>query len=96
METDTNSCRSEIVPVSCKYPLTKRNDVNLSVNVFSTKVVIGDTIFTSLARSSEPRKGLAACRAKAVPSFLSYFKNLKIGPTPGTEPATSRYVTTRF
>ena len=47
METDTNSCRSEIVPVSCKYPLTKRNVLNLCVNVFSTKVVIGDTIFTS-------------------------------------------------
>ena len=47
METDTNSCRSEIVPVSCKYSLTKRNVLNLCVNVFSTKVVIGDTIFTS-------------------------------------------------
>ena len=56
METDTNSCRSEIVPVSCKYPLTKRNVLNLSVNVFSTKVVIGDTIFTSLARSSDHAK----------------------------------------
>ena len=40
--------------------------------------------------SSEPREGPAACRAKAVPSFLSYFKTLSIGPAPGIEPATSR------
>jgi len=39
--------------------------------------------------SSEPREGLAICRAKAVPSFLSYFKTLSIGPTQGIEPATS-------
>ena len=32
--------------------------------------------------SSEP------CRAKIVPSFLSYFKTLSIGPTPGIEPVT--------
>ena len=32
--------------------------------------------------SSEP------CRAKVVPSFLSYFKTLSIGPTPGIEPTT--------
>ena len=29
--------------------------------------------------SSEPREGPAACRAKEVPSFLSYFKTLSIG-----------------
>ena len=40
--------------------------------------------------SSEPREGLAICRAKAVPSFLRYFKTLSIGPTPGIEPTTSR------
>ena len=34
-------------------------------------------------------EGLAICRAKAVPSFLSSFKTLSIGPTPGIEPATS-------
>ena len=28
--------------------------------------------------SSEPREGLGACRKKAVPSFLSYFKTLSI------------------
>ena len=40
--------------------------------------------------SSEPREGLAACTAKGVPSFLSYFKTLSIGPAPEIEPATSR------
>ena len=29
------------------------------------------------------------CRAKEVPSFLSYFKTLSIGLAPGNEPATS-------
>ena len=40
--------------------------------------------------SSEPREGLAICRAKAVPSFLSYSKTLSVGPVAGIEPATSR------
>ena len=40
--------------------------------------------------SSESGEGLAICRAKAVSSFLSYFKTLSIGPAPGIEPATSR------
>ena len=42
--------------------------------------------------SFEPREGLAACSAKGVPSFLSYFKTLSIGPVLGIEPATSRSV----
>ena len=33
-------------------------------------------------------KGLGICRERAVPSFLSYFKTLSIGPAPGIEPAT--------
>ena len=33
--------------------------------------------------SSESREGLAACSAKGVPSFLSYFKTLSVGPGPG-------------
>ena len=33
--------------------------------------------------SSEPREGPAACIAMGVPSFLSYFKILSIGPPPG-------------
>jgi len=40
--------------------------------------------------SSEPRQGVAICKAKAVPSFLTYFKTLSNGPAPGIEPATSR------
>ena len=40
--------------------------------------------------SSEPREGLAACSANGVPSFITYFKTLSIGPVPGIEPATSR------
>ena len=32
--------------------------------------------------SSEAREGLPVCRAKGVPSFLSYFKTLSIGPVP--------------
>ena len=35
--------------------------------------------------SSEPREGPAVFRAKAAPSFLSYFKTLSIGPAPGIE-----------
>ena len=59
-----------------------KNALYLSVNLFSTKVLIGDTIFYSIffsywrrdrhfTWSSEPREGPAACRAKRVPSFLS-------------------------
>ena len=40
--------------------------------------------------SSEPREGPAICRAKAVPSFLSYFKTLSIGLALGIEPPTSQ------
>ena len=42
-----------------------------------------------LKRSPEPRDGLAACSAKGVPSFLTYFKTLSIGPAQGIESATS-------
>ena len=57
-----------------------KKGIFLSVNVFSTKVLTGDTIFTSPTGdrtaismwSSEPRDGPAVCSAKAVPSFLSY------------------------
>ena len=35
--------------IMCSYvPLEKKNALYLSVNVFSTKVLVGDTIFTSL------------------------------------------------
>ena len=80
----------------------KRKALNLSVNVFSTKVIIGDTIFTSTTallrgHASEPRKGLAICsRAKVIPSFLSHFKILSIGPTPGIELLTSHSAVKHF
>ena len=56
----------------------------MSVNVFSTKALIGETIYVSYWRrdrhftwSSEPREDLAIFRAKAVPSFLSHFETLE-------------------
>ena len=42
-----------------------------------------------LTWSSEPHEGQAACSAKGVPSFLSYFKTLSNGPALGIKPATS-------
>ena len=45
---------------------------------------------TVLTWSTQPSEGLASCSAKRVPSFLSYFKTVSIGPVPGTEPAISR------
>ena len=73
----------------------KRKAVNLSVKVFSTNVIIGDTILTSTTanlrgHASEPCKRLAiSSRAKVIPSFVSHFKILSIGPTPGIELLTS-------
>ena len=77
--------------VSSGLNLQKKNALYLSVNVFSTKVLIGDTILTSptgdgttiLHDNGHPS------RAKVVPSFLSYFKTLGIGPGPGIESVTS-------
>ena len=60
------------------------------------RVLIGDTIFTSPTGDGTailcglPHEGLAVCRAKGVPSFLSYFKTLSIGPARKTVPPTSR------
>ena len=53
------------------FLLSKRKKIvlYLSVRVFSTKVLTGDTIFTSPTGDGT----LPVCRAKAVPSFLSYF-----------------------
>ena len=67
----------------------------LSANVFRMKVPIGPGhyFYVSYWRrtwSSEPREDLAICSVKGVPSFLSYFKTLSIGPAPKIEPATSR------
>ena len=60
-----------------------KNALYLSVNVFSTKVLFGDTIFyvsnwrrdRHFTWSSEPREGLACCSEKGVPSFLSFFQD---------------------
>ena len=67
----------------------------LSVNVFSTKVLIGDTIFTSPTGAT--RRSSRSCSAKGVASFLSYFNTLSIAiaPVSGIEPATSRSVVKR-
>ena len=52
---------------------------------------MGTLFFTSpLGGGTEAREGLAICRAKAVPSFLSHFKTLSVGPVPGIEPVTYR------
>ena len=63
----------------------------MSVNVFSMKVLIGDTIFMSPNGdwTAILREGLATCSAKGVPSLLSYFKTLSTSQAPGIGPATS-------
>ena len=75
---------------------TTKNTPYLSVNVFSTKAPIGDTIFTSptgdgtailRGHPSHARRS-RHLQGKAVPLFLSYFKTLGIGPAPGIESAT--------
>ena len=65
--------------------------------IFGTTILIGDTIFTSptgdgtaILRGRPTHESLAVCKAKAVPSFLSYFKTLSFGPAPGIEAATFR------
>ena len=67
-----------------------KNALFLSVNVFNTKIQIRDTIFygTATLRAHPSHAKVYPCRAKAVPSFLSYFKTLSIGPAPGIEPGT--------
>ena len=81
----------------------KKNALYVSVNVFNTNALTGDTISTSPTMSllesgspcmwsPEPCAGLASCNAKGILSFLSYFKTLSFGPAPGIKPATSRSV----
>ena len=75
---------------------TSKNAPYLSVNALSTKVIIGDTIFTSpigdgtAILRGQPNHGRRSrhLQGKAVPLFLNYFKTLSIGPAPGIEPAT--------
>ena len=78
-----NSLDSPLLPTVLS---TFNKALYLSVNEFSTKALIGDTIFTSPTgdgTATEPREGLAICRAKPVPSLLSHFKTLSIGSVPG-------------
>ena len=78
-----NSLDSPLLPTVLS---TFKKALYLSVNEFSTKALIGDTIFTSPTgdgTATEPREGLAICRAKPVPSLLSHFKTLSIGSVPG-------------
>ena len=75
----------------------KKNALYLSVNVFSRKVLFGDTIFTRVRHftwSSEAHES-SCLQVKRVPSFLSYFKTLSTCPPPGIEPATSRFAVMR-
>ena len=63
-----------------------KNALNLSVNVFSKKVLIEDKFYVfdwrwhrHFSWSSEPHQvQLAVCRAEEELSFLSYFKTLTI------------------
>ena len=81
---------------STQAVLQKKTRTFLSVNVVSTKVLIWDTFFTSPTGdetaistwSTEPRAGPALCRAKAVPSFLRFFKDPDYWSGPGIEPET--------
>ena len=61
-----------------------------SFSVLSSKVPIGVILLLPhletgqpFTWSSEPHEGLAICKAKAVPSFLSYFKSLSLNPAEG-------------
>ena len=64
------------------------------MHVFSMKVLIGESIFTCANKDgtaisawlSELFEGLVVCRAKAVLSFLSYFKTLSIIINVGIKP----------
>ena len=56
----------------------KKNALYLSVTVFNTKkkVLFGDTSLNGDGTAilcGHPCEGIAACRAKEVPSLLSYF-----------------------
>lgn len=65
----------------------------VSNNVFSTKVLIWDTIFmsptgdtTAILHGHLRHTKVVACSAKGIPLFLSYFETLSIGPVPGIKP----------
>ena len=67
-----------------------------SVNAFSTKVLTGDTIDRTavLGGHLSHLKVLPFAGAKAVPSFLSHFKALSVGPIePTTSPSAVKHST---
>ena len=60
-------------------------------------LIIGDTIFmsptghqTAILRGHPTDAKVVACSAKGIPSFLSYFKTLSIGPVPRIKPTSFR------
>ena len=63
----------------------KKNARYFSVKVFSTKVLIGDTIYRSPTGDRT-----AILRGHPSHAKASYFKTLSIGPAPGIEPAIFR------
>ena len=77
--------------------VVSKNALYLSVNVFSKKVLIGDTIFMSptgdgtaiLRGHPSHAKVQPQWQCEGVPSFLSYFKTLSNGPVSRIEPATA-------
>ena len=66
--------------------LIKKKALYLSVNVFSTKVLLEDTIFTSPTGTGPPFYVVI----QATQRFSIIFKTLSVGPVPGIEPLTSR------
>ena len=85
LQKHTNRSKHNTKQGNKKKNKNKKTPFFLSVNVFSTKVLIGDTIFTSPTGdgtaistwSSEPREGPAVCSAKAV-SFIYIFRKYHI------------------
>ena len=93
-------------PLQLEFAPSKRGVVSacfkkrtlIECKVFSMKVLTGGHYFyisnwrwdLRFTWSCKPRKDLAICKAKGVPSFLSFFKTVSIGPAPGIEknPAT--------
>ena len=84
----------------------KKDPLCFSFNVFSTKVIIGDSIFkpttgdgAAILRGhpSHSKVSLAVWSAKACNTFISqlFFKTLSISRAPRIEPATFRSVVKR-
>ena len=71
--------------------------IYLSVNVFSTKVLIGKLFLRdhNFTRSAETREVLAVCRTEVVPSFLSHSKTLSVDPSPEITQSTFRSTANR-